>query len=148
MAKSVCKTNIKSALRKAYDGGRVPVNDEWTVWFGPNNGGMFCDGSVHLGNAEDTVHLWTNYGGCCSMTETIECCTDNLIKQYKDFMNDDREYRLVFKNLITGKYVESKMRTKLRLPKYEFEEHAWRAFKVQNPLEMMRDYALVKYWAA
>lgn len=147
--KTVCKTNIRKALRKAYDtGASEPVNIDWDVWFGPNRGGMFCDCSVTMENNKTGERLFSNIGGCTSMTELIDFCTEILMKKWSDREDGMRDYRIVFKNLKTGEYIDGTVRAKYRVYKDEFKELAFKAFKVQNPLELMNDYALIEYWAA
>ena len=148
MAKTVCKTNIRKALRRAYDSGaRESVNIDWDVWFGPNVGGMFCDCSVVMEHNVTGERFHHNIGGCANMTELIDFCTEVLMKHWNEREEGMRNYHLVFMNRRTGKYIDGTVRAEYRIYKDEFTELAFKAFKIQNPLELVGDYVLVKYWA-
>ena len=92
MAKTVCKTNIKKALRKSWDTQNYEdVTDEWAVrwggaFFGGRGAGMFCDCSVRMWNYETGEEMKTNIGGCTSMTDHIEFATECLLRMYNERM--------------------------------------------------------------
>lgn len=149
--KSVCKTNVRKALREAYDtDAKASVNIDWDVWFGPNYGSIFCDCSVSMEHRITGERISFSVGGCTTKTELIDLCTETLMRQWGGREKGMGDYVLVFKNLKTGEYINVRMRAEYHMRRYEFDkfkELAFKAFKIQNPLELMSDYALVKSWA-
>lgn len=94
MGKTVCKTNIRNALRKSWDSGNYEdVTDEWMIEFGRNGSYLdvapMCERHVRMWNCETGEELFTNVGGCCSMTEYVNFATDCVLRMW-----DERERKL------------------------------------------------------
>lgn len=108
MAKSVCKTNIRKALRRSIDTNHYEsVNDEWNVYD--------LGSRVELWNHVTGKSLYTNHILCCeSMSEYVDFATELILKEYElldewersskaqdehdkvvhpwDYLEDDAEY--------------------------------------------------------
>ena len=82
--RTLCKTNIKRALRKSWDTeGYVDVCDEWQACIYRSHG--WC-GVAPMTSHEVILWNWVTerevrlgIGGCASMTETIEYATERLM---------------------------------------------------------------------
>jgi hypothetical protein len=98
--KTVCKTNIKAALRKSWDTGMYEdVTDEWAVRISRNGSYLgvapMCDFHVRLWNYDTGEELWTNVGGCTSMTEYVEYATQCLMQMWDDRNHEAKYYAVV-----------------------------------------------------
>lgn len=100
MAKTVCKTNVMNALRKSWGTGDYEdVNDEWMAEFGRNHSYLgvapMCGYHVRLWNHETGEELFTNVGGCTSMTEYVEYATACLMQMWDDRNHAAKYYAVV-----------------------------------------------------
>lgn len=111
MAKTVCKTNIKNALRKSWDTGMYEdVNDEWAVCISRNGSYLgvapMCGYHVRLWNYETGEDMWTNVGGCTSMTEYVEYATQCLMRMWEERLARQRmvTFYVIFDELVDGEW--------------------------------------------
>jgi len=115
MARTVCRTNIKNALRKSWDTGTYEdVNDEWMAEFGRNHSYLgvapMCGYNVRLWNHETGEELFTNVGGCTSMTEYVEYATQCLMQMWKERLARQRvvTFYVIFDELVDGEWSDRK----------------------------------------
>ena len=87
MSKTVCKTNIRKALRKSLlEAERnhwffEDVADTWQVGIGfPNYQGVY---EAELWNWDTEETLAVTFSGCYSFTEVIEYGTARLMERYE-----------------------------------------------------------------
>lgn len=82
--RTVCKTNIRKALRKSYDSNRYEdVNDEWMAEMEYYVGWSVGPRAV-LWNHETGEQIHTGVlVGCTSMTDMLTFATDLLMRDYE-----------------------------------------------------------------
>jgi len=84
MAKTLCKTNIRKALRKSWDtNGFEDVNDDWQACIQRNYSFLgvppMCPFEVVLWNWRTEYEIRFSVGGCTSMTEYVDYATERIL---------------------------------------------------------------------